>query len=221
MTQARVLALLAGKAVPFANGESSAIAKWYLDGPVEIGLLGIIDDEQADPRYHGGPDKALHLYPQDHYARWQAEAPGHPLLNLAGAFGENIASTGLTEDQVCIGDRFRLGSALIEISQGREPCWKLAHRMDWPKLPKLIVKEGLCGWYFRVIEPGTASAGDDLVLVDRPYPQWNVLRVFMAVVARAPEPELAAIASLPPLFGGWREHATFLMNYAKTRGTAS
>ena len=210
MTSTPVLALLAGKAMPFANRERSAIAKWYLNGPVTIGPLGIEGDEQANQRYHGGPDKALHLYPHDHYARWHADAPGHPLLTMAGAFGENISTTGLTEDQVCIGDRFRLGKALIEISQGREPCWKQAHRMDWPKLPKLMVKEGRSGWYFRVIEPGIAEAPCELMLTDRPYPEWTVRRVFRMVVTGDERNDAAAfrdLAKLDVLFKGWRERA--------------
>ncbi len=210
MTAARVHALLAGKAELFANGEHSAIAKWYLNGPVTINALGIVGDEQADLRYHGGPDKALHLYPYDHYARWLADAPSHPLLNMAGAFGENLSTSGLTEDQVCIGDRFRLGTALIEISQGREPCWKQAHRMDWPKLPKLIVTEARSGWYFRVVEPGVAEAPCNLMLVDRPHSGWTVRRVFRMVVAGEGRDDRAAfreLAALDVLFHGWRERA--------------
>jgi MOSC domain-containing protein YiiM len=210
VTSASVLALLSGKAVPFANGETSAIAKWYVSGPAKIGPLGIEGDEQADPRYHGGPDKALHLYP---HARWQADAPGHPLLNMAGAFGENVSTTGLTENDVCIGDRFRLGTALIEISQGREPCWKQAHRMDWPKLPKLIVSEARSGWYFRVIEPGVAEAPCDLMLTERPYPEWTVKRVFRMVVAGDGRDDRAAfrdLAALDVLFNGWRQRAAML-----------
>ncbi len=213
MTGTPVLALLAGKAMPFANREQSAIAKWYLNGPVTIGPLGIEGDEQADQRYHGGPDKALHLYPHDHYARWHADAPGHPLLTMAGAFGENISTSGLTEDQVCIGDRFRLGTALIEISQGREPCWKQAHRMDWPKLPKLMVKEARSGWYFRVIEPGVAEAPCNIVLTDRPHPEWTVRRVFRMVVAgdeRSRSAAFGELAKLEVLFDGWRERAAMI-----------
>lgn len=213
MTSAPVHALLAGKAEPFANGEMSAIAKWYLNGPVRIGPLGIEGDEQADHRYHGGPDKALHLYPHDHYARWQADAPGHPLLYMAGAFGENISTTSLTEGDVCIGDRFRLGTALIEISQGREPCWKQANRMDWPTLPKLIVRETRSGWYFRVIETGVAEAPSDLMLIDRPHPEWTVRRVFQMVVAGQGRDDTAAfrdLASLELLFTGWRERAALI-----------
>ncbi len=213
MNAGYVHALLAGKAVPFANGERSAIGKWYLTGEVRIGMLGIEGDEQADLRYHGGPDKALHLYPHDHYPRWQDEAPGHPLLNMAGAFGENISTTGLTEDAVCIGDRFRMGTALIEISQGREPCWKQAHRMDWPKLPKLMVKEARSGWYFRVIEPGVAEAPCVLEPIDRPHPEWTVRRVFRMVVAGENRDDRAAyyeLAALDVLFDGWRERAAMI-----------
>ncbi len=77
---------------------------------------------------HGGPDKAVHHYPADHYPFWRSELAGHPLLVAPGAFGENISTLGLVEADICIGDRFRLGSALVEVSQGRQPCWKLDHR---------------------------------------------------------------------------------------------
>ena len=135
MTEATAFALLAGQARMFARGEASAIAKAPLAGPVKIGFLGLEGDEQADRRVHGGPDKALHHYPHDHYARWREGRDGEPLLAAPGAFGENVATLGLTEEQVCIGDRFRLGSALVEISQGRQPCWKQGERLHWAALP--------------------------------------------------------------------------------------
>jgi len=209
-----VLALLSGKARPFARGESSAIAKAPIAGPVKIGLLGIEGDEQADHRYHGGPDKALHHYPGDHYAYWGTIAIDHPLLNAPGAFGENISTWGLTEENVCIGDRFRIGSALIEISQGRQPCWKQGQRMDWKALPALIVKERRCGWYYRVIEEGEAQAGDMLSLVDHPLPDWTVKRVFGLLVAgdhKRDPAALKALAAMELLETGWRARAKELI----------
>ena len=214
MTPVPVLALLAGKAVPFARGEDSAIAKAPIEGRVKIGFLGIEGDEQADPRYHGGPDKALHHYPSDHYARWGDLAADHPLLNAPGAFGENISTWGTTEDGVCIGDRFRFGSSMIEISQGRQPCWKQAARMNWAALPALMVKERRSGWYYRVIEEGEAEAGDALILLERPLPEWDVRRVFGLLIAgdhKSDPAALMALSAMEPLFDGWRQRAVDLM----------
>lgn len=219
MTPVPVFALLAGKARYFARGEASAIDKRPLDGPVRIGFLGIVGDEQADPRYHGGPDKALHHYPHDHYARWHYArwADGRadePLLNAPGAFGENLATLGVDEGQVCIGDRFRFGSALIEISQGRQPCWKQGERLRWPALPALIVKERRCGWYYRVLEEGVAEAGDLMSLLDRPLPAWTVRRVFALLIGgdhRKDRSALGELAAMDLLFAGWRERARELM----------
>ncbi len=213
MSSTPVLALLAGKAVPFARGEKSAIAKAPLEGRVRIGFLGIDVDEQADLRFHGGADKALHHYPSDHYAYWGTLAAGHPLLNAPGAFGENVSTWGLTEEEVCIGDRFRLGSALLEISQGRQPCWKQGARMEWATLPALMVRERRSGWYYRVIEEGEAEAGNDLVLLERPHPQWTVKRVFGLLIAgdhKNDPAALAELAQLEPLFSGWRQRAVDL-----------
>ncbi len=159
---------------------------------------------------HGGPDKALHHYPFDHYPRWATNAPETELLNLPGAFGENISTFGLCEDAVCIGDRFRLGTALVEISQGRQPCWKQGERMQWSVLPAVMVKERRSGWYYRVLEEGKAQAGDMLKLVDRPLPDWTVARVFGLLVAgdhKSDPQALKTLAHMGVLFEGWRTRA--------------
>ncbi|WP_375396937.1 MOSC domain-containing protein [uncultured Sphingomonas sp.] len=208
------LALLTGKVRPFARGETSAIDKRPVAGRVHIGRLGITADQQADHRHHGGPDKALHHYPHDHYARWRRDRPDQPLLAGPGAFGENLSTDGLVETAVCIGDRFRLGSALIEVSQGRQPCWKQGERLGWPALPALIVRERLSGWYYRVVEPGEAAAGDALTLVERVHPDWSVARVFGLLVAgdhRRDPTALGVLAGMAALFPGWRKRAGDLM----------
>lgn len=206
-------ALLIGEAKPFARGEMSAIDKRAAEGSVNIGFLGIIGDEQADLRVHGGPGKALHHYPRDHYSYWATLEPNHPLLGAAGAFGENISTLGLVEHQVCIGDRFQLGSSLIEISQGRQPCWKQGQRMEWDALPAMMVRERRSGWYYRVIEEGTAQAGDVLSLVERPLPDWSVRRVFGLLIAGDYKRDPAALSELSAmelLDEGWRQRAAKL-----------
>lgn len=214
MTEVRAFALLTGKARYLGRGENSAIAKSPVTGPVKIGFLGLEGDEQADPTVHGGPDKALHHYPHDHYARWSEDRVDDPVLAAPGAFGENIATLGLTEDQVCIGDRFRLGRALIEISQGRQPCWKQAERLRWPALPALMVKERRSGWYYRVIEEGAAEPGEALAMVERPLPGWTVRRVFGLLIAgdhRHDPAALRDLAGMELLYDGWRHRALKLM----------
>ena len=209
-----ILAFLAGTVRPLANGEGSAIAKAPLEGPVRITFLGIEGDQQADLRVHGGPDKALHHYPLDHYVHWATKAVDHPLLNAPGAFGENVSTYGLREHEVCIGDLFRLGSALVEISQGRQPCWKQAARMEWATLPAMMVRERRSGWYYRVIEEGEAEAGAMLTLVDRPLPDWSVRRVFGIIIGgdhRVDAAALPALAAMEVLFEGWRARALELM----------
>jgi MOSC domain-containing protein YiiM len=218
-----VLALLAGKAEMFARGERSAIAKAPLEGKVRIGFLGIEGDQQADLSVHGGPDKALHHYPVDHYVRWATAAVDHPLLNALGAFGENISTQGLLEGEACIGDKFRLGTALVEISQGRQPCWKQAARMEWTTLPAMMVRERRSGWYYRVLEEGAAEAGDLLTLVDRPLPDWTVSRVFGLLIGgdwKLHPEDLASVAAMDVLFEGWRQHAQTLAATVEARSNA-
>lgn len=207
--QVSIRTLLSGRVQPFARGEGSAISKAPLTGKVCITRSGVVGDEQADTVHHGGPDKALHHYPFDHYERWRRDAV-HADLRDAGTFGENVSTLGLTEDDVCIGDRFRFGTVLVEVSQARKPCWKQGDRLDWTQLPSLMVREGRSGWYYRVIEEGDAEAGDAFALVDRPLPDWTVRRVFDLIVAGKNKNDKAAfraLAEMDVLFDGWRKIA--------------
>ena len=212
----QVEALLTGRARRFGDrGEASAIAKEAVAGTRRVGFLGIDGDEQADLSVHGGPDKALHHYPRDHYPFWTETLGGHALLAAPGAFGENISTRGLIEDDACIGDLYRLGSALIEISQGRQPCWKLGHRFGDANGPATVVRTGKSGWYYRVIEEGDVAAGDSLRLVERPLPQWTVARVFALLIGGAGKRDSAAVrdlAALEALAGNWRKRAEKLLN---------
>lgn len=204
-------AVLTGKARIFGDkGETSAIAKSPVPGALHIGLLGIAGDEQADLSVHGGPDKAIHHYPRDHYAFWAAALDGHALLGAPGAFGENISTEGLTESAACLGDRYRLGTALVEISQGRQPCWKLGHRFGIASVPATVVKTRRSGWYYRVIEEGAVAAGDTLDLVDRPLPEWSVERIFALLIGGVGKREpaaLRALAGIEQLAATWRVRA--------------
>lgn len=203
----RIDAVLTGKIARFTDDvETSAIAKLPVDGPRTVGFLGIDGDAQADPSVHGGPDKAIHHYPRDHYGWWQGRLPDQPLLARAGAFGENISTAGLLERDVCIGDRFRLGTALVEVCQGRQPCWKQAYRLGDKGVVATMVKSGRSGWYYRVIEEGRVAPGDALVRTARVHPDWSVERVTGIVIAGRERgtATLKALADLPELAEGWR-----------------
>ncbi|OXE29959.1 MOSC domain-containing protein, partial [Vibrio parahaemolyticus] len=109
----------------YAHGAKSAINKQVLPERQHATELGFTSDEQGDPRFHGGIQKALHIYPSEHYPIWQQELGERTIFQSAGGFGENISSEGVTESTICLKDKIRIGSTLLEVSQGRMPCWKL------------------------------------------------------------------------------------------------
>ena len=213
--KADILSVNTGRTVPFRGAdEPSAIAKRPVPGPLALGQLGLAGDEQADLTVHGGIDKALHHYPRDHYPHWRAFLGPHPLLEGEGALGENLSTLGLTENQACIGDRFRLGTALVELSQGRQPCWKLGHRFGDPRVTAEVVRTGYSGWYYRVIEPGTLAAGDTIELTQRVLPEWTVARTFALLVGgghRRDPAAVRALSQLEVLAGAWRSRALKLL----------
>ncbi len=203
-------AMFAGKPAPLGErGELSAIGKTSLAPPWTISLNGLVGDEQADPVHHGGPDKALHHYARDHYPAWALEVPAMGArLAQAPAFGENISTLGLTENDVCIGDVVRLGVVCLQIAQGRQPCWKLNARFGVPDLARRVQTTGRTGWYYRVLEPGRIEPGTAFVLEDRPQPDWLLSRVIALLYTRTEAyDDLAALSRLPQLAEGWRQLA--------------
>tara|TARA_R110002051_G_scaffold315152_1_gene393141 strand:+ start:55748 stop:56446 length:699 start_codon:yes stop_codon:yes gene_type:complete len=184
---------------------ASAINKSAVQHPRMLTLTGFEGDQQADLKVHGGPDKAVHHYAAEHYANWQAEGLIPPGTRPA-AFGENISTTGLTEHNVCIGDIFRLGEALVQVSQGRQPCWKLNAHTGQDQMAFLFQKTLRTGWYYRVLETGMVACGDDVTLAERPHPQWSVARVTHARLnQQAAKRDANELASLEALAPGWRK----------------
>lgn len=203
-----ILAVLTGKVRAFrGDDEPSAIGKFPVAGAVAIDALGLAGDEQADRVHHGGIDKAIHHYPADHYPYWRGELGDAPLLGGPGAFGENISTSGLDEDSVFLGDRFRLGTALVEVSQARQPCWKLDHRFQTRGVMARVVTTRRSGWYYRVLEPGQVQAGDALTLVERPYPEWPLSSLFALLIggeAKSRPDDLRALELVPVLAETWK-----------------
>lgn len=203
------ITLLTGPVRPLPGTDvPSGICKTPVDRPVLLGPTGFEGDEQGDPRVHGGPQKAVHHYPADHYPLWQAELGPLPPLQQPGAFGENLSTHGLTEENVAIGDSFALGKAVIQVSQGRQPCWKLNLRFGVADMARQVQDTGRTGWYYRVLQPGLVAPDDRMQLLSRPAPQWTLHRLWHALyVDRMNLPELQAIADLDLLAEGWRKYA--------------
>lgn len=151
---------------------STGILKRPVRGPIRLRQQNLEGDGQADLIHHGGPDKAVCVYPSEHWSHWSGILPPQQLSG--GEFGENFTLEGLTEADVCIGDVFSVGSALVQISQPRQPCWKLARRWQVKDLAVQIQQTGFTGWYFRVLQEGLVEANMPLRLMDRPYPAWTV-----------------------------------------------
>lgn len=220
MILSQIDALLIGQPKPFrADGTMSAMAREPVDRPVFLTRQGFEGDRVADPTVHGGVDKAVHFYPSEHYPKWiahfAAEGFAHPLLTHAGAFGENISASGLTEEKLRIGDRFRIGKALVEVAQGRQPCWKLDHHFAVHGLSGMVIKTGRCGGYFRVVEEGEVAPGDRIEQVHQAEHEWTVAGTFKLLIGgghrgEGAQHQLRALAALETLAETWRSRAAKL-----------
>jgi MOSC domain-containing protein YiiM len=202
----RVAMVLRGQAVPYTRPDTrSAIAKQAVSGPVAVTLDGLDGDEQGDRRVHGGPDKAIHHYAFEHYPVWRGELGALPVLAAPGAFGENLSTSGCTEADICIGDRLRIGTALLEVSQSRQPCWKLNDRFGRRDMARRVQETGRTGWYYRVIETGELQAGDAITLAVRPHPGWTLARLIATLYRNTLDiATLKAMLALP-LTPSWRK----------------
>jgi MOSC domain-containing protein YiiM len=183
---------------------TSGFVKEPVAGPVRIGPLGLEGDEHADRRNHGGPDRAVLMYAEQHYPEWREEL-GRDDLPFGG-FAENLTVRGLTEDDVAIGDSLRVGSALLQVSGPRAPCWKISRRWEVEDLTQRVSVTTRIGWLLRVLVEGEVQAGDAVELVERPHPELTVAHAY-AVYSRRKGGAAAAVelAACPLLTPSWRE----------------
>lgn len=205
-----IKAVLSGKIKTYApQGYKSAIHKQPVEGWVLVTPEGICTDEQADRKVHGGKDKALHHYPFEHYDDWKNKLTGITdnlsILDKPGAFGENISSLGLTEDNVCFCDCFSIGDELVvQVSQTRQPCWKLNQHFDAPEMSLYLQQTGKTGWYYRVLQDGYISTQSTVTLLERPYPQWTLKCVNQVMFADKVDKALLEAFLELPLTPSWR-----------------
>jgi MOSC domain-containing protein YiiM len=189
--------------------------KTPVEGPVFAGTTNLEGDGQADLENHGGVDKAVLAYSADHYPKWRRELrmPDMP----HGAFGENLTIAGLSEESVCIGDIFGIGAARFEVSQPRQPCWKLARRWRMHELLGMVIRTGRSGWYLRVLDPGGIESQMPVTLLERPNPEWSIARANQILHQHKTDLALTReLAGVPRLADSWseelRERAELLMH---------
>lgn len=181
----------------------TAIHKTPVAGRVPLGAENLAGDYQANRKYHGGPDKAVCAYSAEHYPGWRALLA--PVEVPFGAFGENVTVEDMTENIVCIGDVFRVGTATLQVSQPRQPCANVSKRWNCPDLPARIVETGRTGFYLRVLEVGEIGAGDTLVLLERAHAGWTLARANTLMYDDAADrAETEALRALPLLSAEWK-----------------
>jgi MOSC domain-containing protein YiiM len=187
------------------RGQPVQTGIWKLpaSGPVYAGQEGLAGDVQSDRRVHGGADQAVYAYAREDIDWWESEL-GRELEN--GTFGENLTVTGVDAGGALVGERWKVGGALLEVSAPRIPCWKLGVKLGDPGFVKQFAKALRPGAYTRVIEKGAISAGDFVEVVERPDHEVTVRLIAEAYLS---DHSLAGrILAAPQLTGGWRDWAS-------------
>ncbi len=195
------------------SGRPTGIYKQAASTALELGPEGFVGDQQADRRVHGGPDKAVHLYPARHYAVLAERFPGAAALLIPGSLGENLSTPDLDENDVRLGDIWRLGTARLQLCQPRNPCWKIDERFASDGMAAFIAGRQITGWYWRVIETGQVKPGDSLEL-DSPSTSLTLAAAMcLWHMHRPPLENLARLADTPGIADNWRQKIRHRVDY--------
>jgi MOSC domain-containing protein YiiM len=193
----------------------TAIWKTPVEGRRMVRRLNIEGDDQADRQGHGGEHRAVFVYQLEAYRYWQAQLGRDDFV--LGQFGENFTVEGLADDEVCIGDRYRIGSALFEVTQPRVTCYRLGIRMAEPRMPALVVAHHRPGFYLRVLEEGEVAAGDDITLIAGGPESKTVADIdALLYLTDHPDTELERAVRIPALSGGWRSSFQALLDQSRS-----
>ncbi len=202
----RLLAVNVGRPrllrAPGGRTEPSAIAKGPVAGRVAVRGVNLDGDDQADRSVHGGPDKAVYSYASEDYAWWEAEL-GRPLA--WGTFGENLTTEGVDVSGAVIGEQWRVGSTRLQVSEPRQPCWKLTATMGEPRFQQRYNRAARFGAYLRILVDGDLGTGDTIEVVDRPDHGVTIRDV--GVIATAERERVAELLDVPQLAPRWHEWA--------------
>ncbi|MFY9314406.1 MAG: MOSC domain-containing protein [Burkholderiales bacterium] len=201
------------------EGHRTGMFKRQVAGRVAVTTQGLEGDQQADRRFHGGPEKALHHYAAENYAHLSRRYPPHASEFVPGSLGENLSTCGWSESDVHIGDVFRAGETLLQVSQPRSPCWKINHRFGIGDLSMTVAKDRVAGWYYRVLRPGSVVAGDPFDLVERQDESLSIHDFWRIWQDHRPSiDDLMTVCSLRGLAAGWREAVWKRASWLKQAG---
>ena len=209
MPQARVISVNVGqpREVMFREGTVlTGIYKVPVSGRVTVHKLNLAGDRQADLTVHGGPDKAVYCYPVEHYPYWAAELPGADLPY--GMFGENLTTEALDEAAVHIGDQFRIGSAVLQVTQPRMPCYKLGIKFGRDDMVEKFWSSGRSGFYFSVMAEGEVGSGDVMERVAAGPGQVSIAEVLQLAGGVEPDPTQLERVLQSPLPDQWKLNFT-------------
>lgn len=181
----------------------TSIFKSPVSGRVTLRGYNLAGDQQSDRTAHGGPHKAVYLYPSEHYSYWAEQLPETPLQ--FGNFGENLTTVGIDEESAHIGDQFRIGSAILQVAQPRMPCFKLGIRFGRADMVNRFWASGRSGIYLSVVEEGELGAGDLIEQVAEGAEQVSVADVVRLYKGEITDSDLVWRALRAPLYGGWKE----------------
>ena len=204
------------------SGRPTAMYKTQIQSPIELGIEGFAGDQHADLRAHGGPEKAVHLYPSIHYAKLAAKfADAAPLL-VPGSMGENIATVELNEHDVRLGDVWQLGTALIQVCQPRNPCWKIDERFGCEGMALFIDQHLLTGWYWRVLQPGMVNPTDTLQLHQAASHAPTLHQAMTLWRAHPPQiDQLSELAQAPGIAKAWQDKIRQRVSYLQRNGSST
>jgi len=198
------------------DGRATAIFKQPVSGRVRVGWEGLESDVQADRRFHGGVEKALHHFPLENHARLARQFPELAQQFVPGAIGENISTEGIDEASIYIGDVYAFGTARIQVAQPRTPCWKIDAKFGREGISHHIAEQGIAGWYYRVLAPGEVQAGDAFSLLQRNADAVSLAELWQASRTRRPLPgALQRIADTPGLNEAWRQKVLQRMDWLR------
>lgn len=203
--KARLLSVNVGLRRPFeykSHQAVSAIWKRPVEGRVLARGVNLEGDEQADRSVHGGPDKAVYAYAQEDYDWWGGEL-GRELE--CGEFGENLTTEGLDLTNALVGERWEVGSTVLEVSEARMPCWKLGFRMSDKHFPRRFLAAGRPGAYLRILQEGDLGSGDEIRVVHRP--QHDLTMGDLSRIYAGDRQEVERMLGVPQLSASWREWA--------------
>ena len=197
----------------------TGVFKDPVTGPRRVRRLNVDGDGQGDPAGHGGEQRAVFVYQIDSYRYWERELGRDDFVH--GQFGENFTVEGLTDDEVCIGDRYRIGTAVFEVTQPRVTCYRVGIRMNDPRIPALLVSHRRPGFYFRVLEEGEVEAGDEIVKLASGPEQMTIVEAdALLYLPGHPRQELLRALRIPALSPGWQASFQALLDGGPDSGNA-